>query len=310
VDRVPGRLVLQDATADGRLLVDRQSIRHALWAGTAGRGERDLTWSDFSFVTDLSADGRKVVFAEATAAEGPEYGAYVRSVEGGPAVRLGNGLPLALSPDGAWALVGRPGPPLTVSLVPTGPGTPRPVPLGDVSVVESARFFPDGRQLLLRAQAEGRPARLWVTSVDGGIPRPITPEGVAPLVEASPDGARLAGIDDDGALRLWSRDGAELGTVPGRFEDRTVLRWAADGRGVLVRDKSLPVNVSHVALDSGQVRQQLRVPESLGRAGLVAVLTLFLSADGRTYAYTDSERLSRLYVVEGLTTATPQAAAR
>jgi hypothetical protein len=69
---------------------------------------------------------------------------------------------------------------------------------------------------------------------------------------------------------------------------------------VLVRDQSLPVNVFHVALDSGRVRQELRVPESLGRAGLVAVLTLFLSADGRTYVYTDSERLSRLYLVEGL----------
>ena len=307
VDRVPGRLVLQDATADGRLLVDRQVVRHGLWAGTPGGGERDLTWSDFSFVTDLSADGRKVVFAEASSAEGPEYGAYVRSVEGGPAVRLGNGLPLALSPDGAWAVVGRVGPPLTLSLVPTGPGTPRPMPLGPITVVESARFFPDGRSVLLRAHAEGRPARLWVISVDGGSPRPITPEGVAPIVVPSPDGARLAGIGDDGALRLWSRDGAELGTVPGRFEDRVVLRWAADGRGVLVRDQSLPVNVFHVALDSGKLRHELRVPESLGRAGLVAVLTLFLSADGKTYAYTDSERLSRLYLVEGLA-GPPQAA--
>jgi hypothetical protein len=301
VDRVPGRLVLQDATADGRLLVDRQSVRHGLWVGTPGQSERELTWSDFSFVTDLSADGRKVLFAEASAAEGPEYGAYVRSVDGSPAVRLGDGTPLALSPDGAWAIVGRPGPPLTLTLVPTGPGASRPMPLGPLAVVESARFFPDGRRVLLRAHAEGRPARLWVTSLDGTMPRPITPEGVAPITVPSPDGKRLAGIDDEGALRLWSSEGEELGVVPGRFEDQVVLRWSADGRGVLVRDQSLPVNVSHVALDSGHVRSELRVPAAAQRVGLLAVLTLFLSADGRTYAYTDSERLSRLYLVEGLT---------
>jgi hypothetical protein len=88
--------------------------------------------------------------------------------------------------------------------------------------------------------------------------------------------------------------------VPGRFEDRTVLRWAADGRGVLVRDQSMPVQISHVSLESGRVRPELRVPAITGRAGLLAVLTLFMSADGKTYAYSDSERLSRLYLVEGL----------
>ena len=307
MDRVPGRLVLQDATADGRLLVDRQSVRNGLWVGTPGGGERDLTWGDFSFVTDLSADGRKVLFAEASAAEGPQYGAYVRSVDGSPAVRLGDGLPLALSADGTWAVVGRPGPPVSLTLVPTGPGVPRPLPLGPIAVVESARFFPDGREVLLRAHAAGRPARLWVSAVDGGPPRPITPEGVAPITVPSPEGTRLAGIGDDGALRLWSRDGTELGAVPGRFEDQVVIRWAEDGRGVLVRDQSLPMNVFHVALDSGRVRRELRVPEAVRRVGLVAVLSLLVSADGRTYVYTDSERLSRLYLVEGLT-GTPQRA--
>jgi hypothetical protein len=310
LDRIPGRMVLEDVSADGRALVDRQSVRNGLWVGSPGGAERDLTWYEFSVATDLSADGRKVLFVEAAAPEGPEYGAYVRDIDGGPAVRLGNGLPLALSPDGEWALVGRGGPPATVNLVPTGAGTSRPLPLGSITVVESARFFPDGRHVLLRAHAEGRPARMWVAALDGSPPRPITAEGVAPLAVPSPDGQRLAGIDDEGALRVWSSDGSELAIVPGRFEDRTVLRWAADGRGVLVRDQSMPVQISHVSLDSGRVRAEFTVPSTRGRAGVVAVLTLFVSADGRSYAYTDSERLSRLYLVEGLAAARHEAAGR
>jgi hypothetical protein len=189
---------------------------------------------------------------------------------------------------------------VTVNLVPTGAGTRRSLPLGSIAVVESARFFPDGRRVLLRAHAAGRPARMWVAALHGSPPRPITAEGIAPLAVPSPDGERLAGIDDEGALRVWSSDGSELGAVPGRFEDRTVLRWAADGRGVLVRDESMPVQISHVSLDSGRLRPELRVPSTTGRAGQVAVLTLFVSADGKSYAYSDSERLSRLYLVDGL----------
>ena len=69
---------------------------------------------------------------------------------------------------------------------------------------------------------------------------------------------------------------------------------------MLVRDQSVPVQISHVSLDSGRTRPELTVPSTKGRAGVVAVLTLFVSADGRSYAYSDSERLSRLYLVEGL----------
>jgi hypothetical protein len=306
VDRVAGRLVLQDIARSGQVLLDQQSIRTGLMVGSDRGDERDIGWTDASFLTDLAADGRTVLFADGVAAQGTDYGVYVRTVDRRPPVRLGEGFPLALSPDGAWAVIYRQGPPRTLSLTPTGPGASRPLPLGELEVVLGGRFFPDGRRLLLRGSAPGKEPRLWIHGLGSSAPQPITEEGTDPVVAISPDGQKLAGIDSGGALRLWTAEGKPIAQVPGKYPDQGVVSWTQDGRALHLRTRTIPVQISRVAVDSGDATPLFSLPLAGGRTGLVSIMTLFLSADGRRFAYSDNEKLSRLYLVDGLARAHPE----
>ncbi|WP_394827434.1 protein kinase domain-containing protein [Pendulispora albinea] len=300
IDRIAGSMLLHDVAADGRALIERRDHRAALYAGEGG-SERDLTWSDSSFLTGMSADGRTLLYAEEDASEGPDYGAYLRTADGAPPVRLGDGTPVDLAPDGRWAAIRRAGPPDTLALVPTGAGTARALSIAPLATLFDGRFFPDGRHLLLRGIAgAGHLPRLWVHDLDASAPRPITAEGVAPIAAISPDGDRIAAVGADGTMHLYGARGEDRGEVPGRFPDHIAIGFHHDGASVYLRTRSIPVHVRRVHLTSGAVTEHLALPSGGPRPGLASIMTLFLSADGRSYAYCTSETLSRLYIVEGL----------
>ncbi len=104
--RGAGSVMLYDVAPDGRLLLGQESVR-SIVAGLASgeRDERDLSWTDFSLGHDLSIDGRTVLLSEGGVGTGPLYDAYLRRMDGSPATRLGEGQPMALSPDQRWVLV-------------------------------------------------------------------------------------------------------------------------------------------------------------------------------------------------------------
>src|SRR4029450_12587989 len=83
--------------------------------------ERELTWLGLSQVADVSRDGSMVLFRELPEGAGEGGSTYLRKTDGSPAVRLGEGLAQALSPDGKWALsiLTSPSPPI---LLPTRVG--------------------------------------------------------------------------------------------------------------------------------------------------------------------------------------------
>ena len=89
--------------------------------------------------------------------------------------------------------------------------------------------------------------------------------------------------------------------LPGRFAGEIAVGWAEKGDAVYLRSPALPVRVSRVELSTGAVTPHLSLPARADRAGLVSVVTMGLSADGLSYAYSYYEVLSRLYLVEGLT---------
>ena len=240
VTSVTGSLTLQDISRDGRvLMVDEQRRLGLVALAPGGRRERDLSWLDWSRPAGLSADGRSVLFYESGAGGGPGYSAYVRGTDGSPAVRLGEGQSLSLSPDGKWAL--------TILdkltnphylLYPTGAGQPRPLPLGDL-VPRGGRFFPDSRRLLVGAAAKGQRVRLYLTDVDGSKPQPVAPEGfMAPVI--SPDGTRFLARGPDDKAWIFSRPGrradARAGDRGGRHRRRLDVGRARPLRSARRRD--------------------------------------------------------------------------
>src|SRR4030095_13956224 len=123
--RIPGPLTILDAARDGRLLLLRADYREEIRGLLRGESvERDLSWLDASSGTALSGDGKTLLFREGGQAGGRSYATYIRKTDGSPAVRLGEGASLALSPDGSWALSVTVDPP-GLNLLPPGAGQTR-----------------------------------------------------------------------------------------------------------------------------------------------------------------------------------------
>ncbi len=101
VVRGPGQLRLYDIAPDGRLLLARWDVQIGLRGASPSTGrERELSATDDSWLSDLSSDGRTVLFGDRNAL-------FLRAMDGSPPLRLGDGYDQytpRLSPDGKWIL--------------------------------------------------------------------------------------------------------------------------------------------------------------------------------------------------------------
>jgi hypothetical protein len=213
-------------------------------------------------------------------------------------VRLGEAYGLALSADGKWALTIAPA---GITLMPTGAGEAKLVQYPGIRDLRGARFFPDGRRLLLLAPVDNAGARLYVGDLDGQNLRPISPEGLrGNRCEISPDGALAAVIDADGIPRFYPTSGGEPGSIPGAEAGDIPLRFSADGRWLfLARLRNTFAEVLRVELASGrwEAWKELRASDP---AGLSPSAAIQITPDGRHYAYTYRRFLDELILVEGL----------
>ena len=165
---IPGALTLHDISSDGRVLVSLDAERLAMeWAG---KQDKDLSWYDWSIAKDISRDGQWVLFEESSEPAGTNYAVAIRKVDGSPPIRLGDGSVGGLSPDGKWAVAVFTGKPQHISLLPTGPGAPREIPLPGLEDIQngSAHFLADGERIVLNANEPGRPARSYIADLAGG----------------------------------------------------------------------------------------------------------------------------------------------
>ena len=92
--------------------------------------QHDLSWLDYTYPSDLSADGKTLLFDEEggggsldySKSGGLSYAVYIRKTDGSPAVLLGEGGAVALSPDGKWAIAQTQESPSQFRLLTTGAG--------------------------------------------------------------------------------------------------------------------------------------------------------------------------------------------
>jgi Tol biopolymer transport system component len=297
----PGYLLIYDIDARGRALVARETDRWTLMAQVPGATrERDLSWLDFSASQDLSRDGRLVLIGD-TGGRGVEKGSiYLRRTDGSPAVLLGDGWPLALSPDGSYALAT---PEIhrddSLLLVPTGAGEKRQLRDPAVPRIFDSVFCPDGRAIVVLGGPTKERARLYAWSLEGGSPRPLSPEGSYDGLAVSPDGRWVATGGDH--LLVHPLSGGEARVVPGEGAG-DVRQWSADGRSLFVRRRSpdtLPVLVDLVDVSTGARRpwRELWPPE---RTGVWEMGGVRPTPDGASYIYNYSSALGSLYLAEGL----------
>ena len=299
VTSAPGSLELEDIADDGRVLLAHGSRRPSIIALAPGAAdETELTWMDFSWIADISADGRRILFSEQGVAGGPGYAAYLRGMDRSPAVRLGKGMPESLSPDGRWALTTD----LTENtllMLPTGAGEPRTLPRHGLKAFSWAGWFPDGKRILFSGFEEGKGQRMYVQDLSGGPPRPLTPEGVAERANTLTPDAKWIAARIKNRLMQVPIDGGEPKAVNGAETEDAPLVWRSDGRVLFVRQGRLPARIVAVDVTSGQ-RTLLHEIKPRDTVGVDAVGDIRLAPDGKSYAYVYIRSLFSLYQVTGL----------
>jgi len=309
VTRVPGSLVLFDIWRDGRVLLARSDRRREVMGLANGETkERDLSWLDYSYPADLSADGKTLLFDEEGIGGGVQYGdaqdltyaVYIRSTDGTPAIRLGEGGATALSPDQKWVIVATPVPPAQLRLLPTGAGEAQPLTNDSINH-QWARWFADGKHFVFSGNESGHGVRLYTQDISGGKPKPISPEGVdAQSFATSPDGQSVVGIGPDDKGYLFSVNGGDPRPVSGIEPGDNPITWSPDGHSILLyRTGEVPAKVYRVEPATGK-RTVWRQIAPLDPTGISTVGPILMTPDGKSYVYGFHRTLGDLYLVEGL----------
>jgi enoyl-CoA hydratase/carnithine racemase/DNA-binding winged helix-turn-helix (wHTH) protein/Tol biopolymer transport system component len=297
VARVPSSMRLEDIARDGTTLVTCENARAEMLGMSRGDAqERDLSWFDWSGVADFSRDGKWLLFDESGEGGRAGWTVYLRNLETGSTVRLGEGRALALDPEGRWAVTLPVAPHSPLTLVEVEGGKARALPRFNLDF-SSARVFPDGKRLLVAASEPGSRLRLYIYPLDGSPPRPLQPEIYARNVAISADGELLATADPRGTLTITPATGGESRCI--RTPSRVVpLRWSPDGSSILVRNvESMPIAMERVDVRTGKVSTWRALGPSA--AGSDAVIRLQVSSDESAYAYTVRRSNAQLYIAAG-----------
>jgi serine/threonine protein kinase/Tol biopolymer transport system component len=299
--RVPGSLTLYGISRNGKVLLSNDSFRR----GTSGfhegdKSERDLTWFDWTRTSALSADGQWVLFDEEAQGGGPSYTVYIRKTDGSPAIRLGSGFSVALSPDGRWALAGD----LKTrqyTLYPTGAGEPRPITHDNIYRY-GGQFTPDGKSIVFMGHELGKDDRIWIMPADGGTAQPVTPDGILGGA-VTPSGQSLLARDNDRKFFLYPlHGGGQPVALPQLKADDGPLAWAGNDHTLFVREHVTDVSQLRIVkldLNTG-ARELYRQIEPGDRTGILSLGPVQITPDGKSYVYGYLRRLSDLYVVDGL----------
>ena len=302
ISQIAGTMTLRDITADGRALITRDTERLEMTALEGESKVENLSWLDWSRVADVSTDGRLVLFDESGVASGAHYLIYLHDRDAHTTSRLAEGRAMALSPDGRAALTldaVRRSQFHLISLANAAAGSVVDLPATGLEY-QWARYFPDGKRLLVLGSESDRPLRLYVQPI-GGKPYAITPPVAVRNVAISPDGGRVAVLSGQGKLAIYS-------TAEGDGEPRIVttsetlapLVWST-GDSLYVQHiggyTQIPTRVSRLQLTDGRLQpvRELRPADTLG---VNAITKVMMSEDTRTMVFNYRRVLSELFVVE------------
>jgi hypothetical protein len=293
-------LSIQDVLASGRVLLASHVSRMGCSCLAPGDTQpRDLGWLDGPAPEALSADGRTVLMAEVLRGKGAAGAMYLRRTDGSDAVRLGDGFPEDLSPDGKWVLATPVGTRQHWILVPTGAGAPRTLPPGPLVQRFEANFLPGGRRIVFGGREKDRQRQIFVQDIDSGSIRAISPENTGTVGVATPDGRFVIGASPSGRF-LYPVDGGEPVRLTVIGNGDTALQISTDGRQLYVRrGGAWPPVVDRIDLSTGR-REPWKTIQPADPVGVDNIFRILVTPDGQAYCHDYVRFHSELFVVEGL----------
>lgn len=299
---VPGNLVLADVFHDGRVLIVRENQRRETSGILAGEAkERDFSWFDWTFPTDISPDGSVFIFHEAGVGGGRDFAQFLRKTDGSPPVLLGPGNGGMISPDAKWVLNLPAGHPAPVTLLPTGAGEIRQVTNDNIYRFD-VKWLPDGKHFLSVGTEPGHNNRWYIQDLEAGSPKAITPEGYGSyFTPVSPDGKLFVASCLDLKPCIVPVAGGPARSIPSGEVTDSAIQWSQDGRYLYIfRYGALPTTVWRVDIVSGKrTLWKSLAPSDL--AGVGGVTVVIMTRDTRVCLYSYLRTFSDLFVVHGIT---------
>ena len=296
----PASIRLQDIDGDGNLLITKRDDHVEMIGIRAGAEMRpiNLSWLNHSTPRQIGDDG-KVLFTEFGQGAGPKYSVGLRSIDGSPVVRLGDGNAMALSADGTKALALVQGTPPQFVLYPVGAGEAKKLPSGGIVSPMWAQFHPDGQRVIVEGGA-GKDDLLWLQEISSGQASAFSPGGLSMSGQAvSPDGTYVCATGPDGKLALYPVEGGAVRPLQGTLPKDRLIRWSADGKMVYVHHPfSVPVHIESIEIATGK-RAILTEYSPMDSTGIFQVDAV-LSADTKLAVYGLHRFLSNVQMVHGL----------
>jgi eukaryotic-like serine/threonine-protein kinase len=279
-------------------LVTEDDYRSGTLAFLPGsESSRDLGWFDWQSARALSRDGKQFLFDESGEGGGANGSVYLRATDGAPALRLGEGIGMDLSPDGAWALTRTA---TQFVLVPVRAGQPRAIPAGDFPQTPFAAFLPDGKRFVFPSALPGHGSRLYVQSIEGGKATAISGEGLnQSRVFVSPDGRFVAAVGPDTKVHLYPTAGGSVVDLAASQVGDYPSGWTADGKGLYISQFGSPCSVDIIDIASGR-RTRLRDLAGGDSSGVTQFGPARVTPDGRIILVSFNRILSTLYRVRDL----------
>ena len=299
---IPGRLHLFDISKNDEVLITNEATRLETHARRSGQdSDIDLSWFDWTIARSISNDGQWAVLEEDGEGGGPHYSIFLRKTDGSPAIRLGSGMGLDISPDNKWVASSSVQQPAPTVLLPTGAG--QPVTLVDSQFFhsQSLRFLPDGKGVIMIAAEPDKAPRTYVLMLDSTAPRAVGPDDFRGT-EVSPDSKNVVGRKrKDRSVWIIPMSGTGPGQpLPSVKSDEIVSGWTADGPSIYLMDvSSIPAKVYVMDVQTGQrkLHHQYAPADPSGVPGIGGGV---VTPDGNFHMFDVPRTLSYLYVVEGL----------
>ena len=288
----PGGLVLLDRAPDGAALISRDDEPFRLVVhGPEAPADSEVAWHEFPNDPVFSRDGTRLAFADQSFSGGPSYSVMIRQPDGS-LERLGDGAPVAFSPDDKWLLVSVVNDSTAYRLEPVGAGTERPIDLRGLKGAVATGWYQDGQAVLLCGEHSAGAHQCFRAPIDGSALVPVTPS--TPLAVAgllSPDGSQvlLAG-------RRY-RGPTDTGHVVPGLATQAPVRWSVDGGALFVRDG--PFRVQRLDLVTGTMTPLFDATPPNGSTS-ISLASVAVADDPRRYAYVVGEHTSKLFVAHGV----------
>ncbi len=299
VYRAPGDLTIYDIASNGRVLLSADNSRLLLFGGRLGSPDKNLSWLGWTLSAGISDDGSTALFSESAAAGGGRPVVLIRKLDGSPAVELGEGLPMEISPDGKWVTTLDTQDPPNLVLLPTGVGKPKQLTSNGWDYTPTRYWirWMNNTALSVYAMEPGHKPRMFLLDVATKQMRPLLPEGVRGALP-SPDGKFLFGIDGD-TPKVYTISGAEVRALPKLGPDDVPDRWAPDGKSLFMWNYGAAARLDQMDIRSGR-RTQVTLVRPPDATGIVGYHFCRTSKDGKSHVYSAYRLLTDLFVVSGL----------